>query len=110
MNYRVLLAFVALTASTVSAQERKPRARPKRETTQAAIGCVDQRGETWILTGDRALRRVLTLQGDGFSNDNFARYLGHKVRVQGRLAETGSSIFRVREITTITETCKPDEP
>jgi hypothetical protein len=98
-----------LTAATGSALQRNARPRPKpRPVTQAAVGCLDQRGETYVLTGDRELRRIVTLHGDGFSDDNFARYLGHKVKVQGRLAEPGSSVFNVRDIVTISETCKPE--
>ena len=101
-------ALLILFAAGVAAQERSKPAKPTRAASQTAVGCLDQRGETYVLTGDRELKRLLTLEGDGFSDDNFARYLGHKVRVRGRLKDAGSSVFRVREITTVSETCKPE--
>jgi hypothetical protein len=110
MRHRVLFAALFLLLPTAFAQQRRAPSKTKPQTAQAAVGCLDQRGETYVLTGDRELRRIVTLQGDGFSDDNFARYLGHKVKVQGRLSEPGSSVFKVREITTISETCKPEAP
>jgi hypothetical protein len=108
MKYRVAVAALLLMSGAASAQRRSAPAKAKRQAAQAAVGCLDQRGETYVLTGDRELRRMVTLQGDGFSDDNFARYLGHKVKIQGRLSEPGSSVFKVREINTISETCKPE--
>jgi hypothetical protein len=111
MKHWLLIALLVGPVSVGGAFQSAParKARPKTAVTRSAIGCLDQRGETYVLAGDRELRRLVTLQGDGFSDDNFARYLGHKVKVQGRLSEPGSSVFRVRDIATISETCKPDE-
>jgi hypothetical protein len=108
MRHRTGFAVLLLTASLASAQQRSAKPKPKRPAAQVAVGCLDQRGEAYVLTGDRELRRIVTLQGDGFSDDNFARYLGHKVKVQGRLSEPGSSVLRVRDIATISETCRPE--
>jgi hypothetical protein len=109
MSYWLALAALALLLPDAPAR-KKPAPRPS-SAVRTLTGCLDQRGESYVLTGDRELRRIVTLEGDGFSNDNFARYLGHKVKLQGRLASReDNAAFRVREIATVSETCKPDEP
>jgi hypothetical protein len=110
MRHRGRLIGVAVLAGVSFAQDKPAPQKPRPQPVRTVVGCLDQRGESYVLSGDRELRRIVTLEGDGFSNDNFARYLGHKVRVRGRLSAAGSSVFRAREIVTLSETCKPEEP
>ena len=97
-----LLLVLALYAATVLAADT--RKEPPRRAAMTITGCLDQRDETYVLTGDRELKVKYTLQGEGFSNDNFARYLGHRVEVKG-VSETG--VFRVRTIRSLSESCTP---
>ena len=54
-------------------------------------GCLDQQGETYVLRGLDQARRVATLRGKAFSDDNFARYVGHKVTVYGNVTKDGDT-------------------
>lgn len=92
----------------VAAPEQKPakRSKPAKPPQTTLTGCVDERGEAYVLTGDRELRRVATLEGAGFSNDNFARYVGHKVTVHGKMA---GETFRVSKIDDLGAGCAPEE-
>jgi hypothetical protein len=75
-------------------------------------GCVDE-GDSgkYVLVDDSRLSAITQLQADGFPNEGFAKYLGQKVTVQGKSSEGGGrSIFAVKKIEMVSETCTPTRP
>jgi hypothetical protein len=79
---------------------------PKKD---SLTGCVDQRGNDFVLAGDKELHQIAVLHYVGMSDDNFAREVGHKVTVEGTLSKDGDvPVMRVTKLKTISETCSPD--
>ncbi len=79
---------------------------PKKDT---LTGCVDQRGNDFVLAGDKELHQIAVLHYVGMSDDNFAREVGHKVTVEGTLSKEGDTpVMRVTKLKTISETCSPE--
>lgn len=103
MRAGLMICFAGcLLAAPAEKKVQKPA-----ETTMT--GCVDQREDVFVLTGDEQLKAVAVLHGDGFSDDNFARHMGHKVTVQGSLSVSGEQrVMKVRKITQVSETCSPE--
>ncbi len=93
------------------AKSSKP-AKPAKKTAANRVtwtGCLDQRGENYVLAGDKELQTEAVLHGDGFSDDNFARHLGHKVTISGTLARDGNPVtIRVTKVTDIADECSPE--
>ena len=48
------------------------------------------------------MKQISTLRAKGFTDDNFARYIGHKVTVHGR---QGCETFEVVKIENVSDTC-----
>jgi hypothetical protein len=48
------------------------------------------------------MTKAATLRGRAFTDDNFARFVGHKVKVAG---ESKDGVFHVDKIEKIAETC-----
>lgn len=97
---RYLVACLILLATPGVAQA------PKKDT---LTGCVDQRGNDFVLAGDKELHEIAVLHYVGMSDDNFAREVGHKVTVEGTLSkEGGTPVMRVTKLKTISETCSPE--
>ena len=93
-----LVAAVALTA----APDKKP-AKPAKSSPQASMtGCLDQRGESYVLGDEKDMSKKTTLKAKGFSDDNFARYVGHKVLVRGT---SSGDVFEVVKIEDVAESC-----
>ena len=100
------LAVLLLTLAAVSADAAEKKKAPvKARNTVTLTGCVDQRGDDFVLAGDRELAKVTTLRGDGFPDDNFGRHMGHKVRVHGRPV---NGEFKVSKIEHLADSCAPD--
>ena len=98
--------IVCLTGCLLAGPAEK-KARKPAETT--LTGCMDQRGDIFVLRGDVQLKTITVLHGVGFSDDNFARHMGHKVTVNGTLANEGDQkVMKVRKITTVSDVCSPD--
>jgi hypothetical protein len=74
-------------------------------------GCLDEEpGPRYVLRDEKELKLIAALEPDGFPVQNFARYLGNRVRVTGQVAEKeGSSTMKVRKIERISEVCAPEE-
>ena len=97
---RYLIVWLALLSIPGVAQA------PKKDT---LTGCVDQRGNDFVLTGDKELLEIAVLHYVGISDDNFAREVGHKVTVEGKLSKEGDTrVMRVTKLTTISESCSPE--
>jgi hypothetical protein len=92
-------------------QEQQPKTDPKEKAEpkgQAAslTGCVDEQEGKWVLVNDQTMAIIANLAADGFPTEEFAKYLGHKVTVQGTGSADGpGSTFKVRGIKTIRDTC-----
>lgn len=103
-----LLAGLPIVAQA-DRNTREPRERDQsrerkeaRKATEPMTGCVDQRGETYRLMPEGRATGGTVLRGRAFSDDNFARYVGHKVSVEGSLE---GDTLHVTKITKIAETC-----
>jgi hypothetical protein len=100
--------MICLAGMLVASAQEKPKG-ATRPAGSVMTGCIDQRGEQYVLTGDKELNAVAILHGDGFSDDNFARYMGHKVSVEGTSSREGETVtVRVRKITDIADSCSPE--
>ena len=82
-------------------RNKDPTTKPK-ATQQQITGCLDQRGEAYVLKSEKDMTAVTTLKAKAFSDDNFARYVGHTVSVSG--AKDGDS-FWVTKIVNVANTC-----
>jgi hypothetical protein len=72
---------------------------PRTEKPEKMTGCLDEKGETYILRDLTGAREMATLRGKGFANDNFARYVGHTVTVHGTIEKEGElPVFNVTKI------------
>lgn len=104
MRIVIVLVAAALAAGAQTAPKKKKSA-PAAET---IVGCVDQKDGAYILTDDRQIGKVAALEPDGFDRENFAKHVGHKVKLTGKSSGTGPErVFRVRAIQTIAEYCAP---
>jgi hypothetical protein len=100
----VLFALSAAEAETTTSKDAAKKSTPK--TTQKArlastslTGCLDQQGETYVLRELATAGAVSTLKGKAFSDDNFARYVGHKVTVHGTVQKEGeTSVVQVNKV------------
>lgn len=105
---KLLLCVVLLSGLTLATADegKKSTKRAAKRSTTTMQGCVDQRGEQYVLTGDVQLKKKAVLKGGAMSEDNFARYIGHKVKVEGAL-KTGSDmdVLSVDRIESIADTC-----
>jgi hypothetical protein len=106
---RLIAVFISSIAVFAGAG---PKARQPRAEAKVYTGCLDQREAGYVLTDDVEMKPFATLHGaDGAatSDDNLlARFLGHRVRVEGRAEESreGGTVIRVRRITSLAETCE----
>jgi hypothetical protein len=63
------------------------------------IGVVDQSGGSFVLSTQDRLRPIAKLRGGDFSDDNFARFVGSKVRITGKLVTSGDAkVLTVRSL------------
>lgn len=70
-------------------------------------GCLDEQpGPQYVLRGLNELRPVAKLEPDGFAVQAFAKYLGRKVSVKGRLtSDSDPAVMRVRTIKALSGPC-----
>jgi hypothetical protein len=110
----VLLALLAAAPRPVASapieagqQEKAPKKDAKPADT-SLTGCVDEQSGRYILTDDKELTPLANLEADGFPQEGFAKHLGHKVTVRGTSSPGDPRpTFKVRSITTVSETCAP---
>jgi hypothetical protein len=77
--YAVLLITLAIT---VAAADDKPAV-------TTLTGIIDQQGKEFVLSGEDAMQTKALLRASGFSDDNFARFVGLRVEVRGELRTEG---------------------
>jgi hypothetical protein len=74
-------------------------------------GCVDQQGADYILAGLSAMKPKAKLRGEAFSNENFARFVGHSVTVHGKIDRSGDvPVVSVVRIDKLSDTCDGHDP
>ena len=100
-----LAALCLLAVTIAAAQKDKPAAAKTKQTT--LTGCIDQRGETYVITEDTAMKAQAVLKGRAFSDDNFARFIWTKAAATGELKdEEGKRLLHVTKIETVAGTCR----
>jgi hypothetical protein len=100
-----VLAAILLTLTVSAAPDKDPKKSDSRNAKDIATersGCLDQSGERYVLKSERDMTVLTKLKAKGFSDDNFARYVGQKVTVHG---SSQGDIFEVVKVTKLAETC-----
>jgi hypothetical protein len=74
-------------------------------------GCLDEQpGPQYVLRGLHELKLIANLEPDGFAVQSFAKYLGKKVSVNGRMSSAGEPpVMRVRTIKALSGSCTSAE-
>jgi hypothetical protein len=99
----LLMFSVCVTAAPPQSGKTKPGAKA------SLTGCIDERDGQYVLTNDTNLQPTARLQpAAGSPEDNFARHMGHKVKVQGVLSkEEPLPTMTVESVETVSQTCAP---
>jgi len=102
--FPLLLFAVCVTAAPPQSEKAKPDAKA------SLTGCVDERDGQYVLTNDTDLQPTARLQpAAGSAEDNFARHMGHKVKVQGILKKDEPlPTMTVENVSTVSQTCAPE--
>jgi len=105
-SYMRLLFGILILAVCVHAQTDKTHKAAK----ESLTGCIDERQGQYVLTNDVNLQVISRLQpAAGSAEDNFARYLGHKVTVRGKLSrESSPPTMTVENLASISDSCAPN--
>ncbi len=98
-----------ITAGLLAAAPPQAGKTQKTAAKASLTGCVDERDGQYVLTNDTSLQPTARLQpAAGSPEDNFARHMGHKVTVRGKLSkEDPLPVMTVASIETVSETCAP---
>ena len=98
MRTFALATILCLLAGALPAQTQS------KGETKTVTGIVDQQEADFIVSDAEKRQPIAVLQGVGFDNQNFARFVGKPVRVKGTLIqEKGRNVLRVRQIADIQE-------
>ena len=92
MRMLSVLLLVACMGVVPAAQQKGAKGRDRAEAKQALTtltGVLDQNGDDFVLSGEDAMRTVAVLRAQGFTADNFARFVGNRVEVRGELISEG---------------------
>jgi hypothetical protein len=94
------ILFLAVSAYAQTGETRKPAK-------DSLTGCVDERDGQYVLTNDTNLQTVARLQPEaGSPDDNFARYMGHKVTLRGKLSREGTPpVMMVQSVVPVSDMC-----
>lgn len=71
-------------------------------------GCLDQDEDRFVLRGLVELRKIVTLSPLGFDKDAFAKYVGQKVEVEGRMKPGEDAVFEVKAVKKVADVCEPE--
>jgi len=88
-------AYVLLFAVCVSAappSQSPPKAQKGSEAKQSVTtltGVLDQKNGQFVLSSEDTMQPAAVLRAKGFSEDNFARFVGLRVEVRGELTTEG---------------------
>ena len=99
--------LLALAFSPLATRAADP---PQAVKESQLTGCLDEDEDSqYVLRGDKDLQLLARLEPDGFAVQSFAKYLGHKITVTGRVAtDSGKSVMKVKKIQDVAKTCEPD--
>lgn len=102
-----LLGFLILAAFMHAAPLQKGQT--PRSVKDSLTGCVDERDGQFVLTNDTNLEPMARLQpASGSAADNFARHMGHKVKVRGKLSQAETlPVMTVASVETVSQACAP---
>jgi hypothetical protein len=105
MRYLLSLLMFTVCVTAAPPQSGKTKLGAKASLT----GCIDERDGQYVLTNDTNLQPTARLQpAAGSPEDNFARHMGHKVKVQGVLSkEEPLPTMTVESVETVSQTCAP---
>src|SRR5215510_5827529 len=113
-NLLIPLLLITFLLPAVRSADRPDSQGKNKSKTERAVpsatltGCVDEKDGRYTLVDDRTLNFIADLEAVGFETEGFAKHLGHKVTVRGQKAADGDRpVFKVRSITTVSETCAP---
>ena len=100
-NFPVLLFFLTFAASLIVLNPAGAQDKTDAKM-QTITGVVDQTGGSFVLSTEDRLRPIAQLRAQGFSEDNFARFVGLKVRITGNLGGNGDArVLTVRSLNDI---------
>jgi len=102
MRMAAVLLMLALGATACAAQAG-------RTAKNSLTGCVDERNGEFVLTNDTDLRPTARLHPlAGSPQDNFARHVGEKVTVRGKISDDKPlPVITVESLKTVSQTCAP---
>jgi len=100
MRHFLGILFLVVCAQAQTGETRK-------SVKDSLTGCVDERDGQYVLTNDTNLQTVARLQPEaGTADDNFARHVGHKVTVRGKLSrEDAPPVMTVQSVVPVSDTC-----
>jgi hypothetical protein len=100
VRHFVGILFLAVCVHAQTGETRKSAG-------DSLTGCVDERDGQYVLTNETNLQTVARLQPEaGSADDNFARHVGHKVTVRGKLSrEDAPPVMTVRSVAAVSDTC-----
>lgn len=106
---RKVAGVCAPAGGTASREEAPPPAKAGPGKPATVTGCLDELpGPEYVLRGDDELALVMKLEPQGFPVTGFARYLGRKVELRGRVYQQGETrAMKVTSIRTLAEVCAP---
>ena len=99
--------FGALWTALAIAAVLAAAPKEKHSRSDQLTGCVDERpGPAYVLLSEDQLQVLARLEPEGFAAQSFARFLGHKVTVTGRLEKNAAiPTIKVKSIKEISTTC-----
>jgi hypothetical protein len=78
---------------------------PQKTRASTLVGCLDQDADKFVLREEREMKKIATLEPVGFDITQFARFMGHRVKVEGRM-RPNEAVFEVRRIESVADTCE----
>jgi hypothetical protein len=104
----VMLGVLFCLAADVAGQPNQggPTSKPVSAAQQSLTGCIDEQFGQYVLL-DGQMLRMARLQSAGPNQDVFAKYLGHKVQVNGARSSGPKGVFTVTGIEQIADNCAP---
>jgi len=80
----------------------------KKPADSSLTGCMDEQDGKYVLLEEKTVRKLADLKAEGFSQEDFAKYVGQKVTVRGQSAsDEGRSVFNVRGVDLVSAQCSP---
>lgn len=100
MRLMLMLLFSACLAIVPAAAQKsaKGRGEAKQPLTTVA-GILDQNGDDFVIRSADSMGTAAVLRAEGFSADNFARFVGNRVEARGEISTEGErKILTIRSL------------